>query len=206
VRAATATIVSPDGTRRLPLAWTGEHTLEARFSMNNAGMFLGAVQLGTGRVLPLAPLNLPYSPEFEPRTNPREGQEALAEMARVTGGTARSTWDDVFDESRLRTRQVRDLVIPLTLLLLLLHVAEIGGRRLFLFAAAQARLRRLRLPRLRRRAPAAETAATPPTHPEPTSDDPSSLPPGEVPRVVPPRPVISPLARAKAKARDRMGG
>mgnify|MGYP003694598189 CR=1 FL=1 len=31
--------------------------------------------------------------------------------------------------SRLRNRQVRDLVIPLTLMLLALHMAEIGGRR-----------------------------------------------------------------------------
>ena len=69
-------------------------------------------------MLPLAPLSLPYSPEFEPRSDPDEGSKTLREMARVTGGIERTTWDDVFSASRLRNRQVRDLVIPLTLMLL----------------------------------------------------------------------------------------
>ena len=205
VRAATATVVPPDDSglprasapQRLTLAWISEDTLEARFPIQKAGTYLGAVQLGTGAVLPLAPLSLPYSPEFEPRPDPEEGRKALREMARVTGGIERSTWDEVFDASRLRNRQVRDLVIPLALMLLGLHVAEIGGRRLLLFAAAQAWLRALRmpplrLPRLRR---AASRAAPP-------SAGPAS---GETLPVAPAKPATSPLARAKAKARDRMG-
>src|SRR5688572_8759306 len=60
VRAATATIVPPDDrgggrSERLALAWVGADTLEARFPLLKAGMYLGAVQLGTGAVLPLAP-------------------------------------------------------------------------------------------------------------------------------------------------------
>ena len=205
VRAATATVVPPDDSglprasapQRLTLAWISEDTLEARFPIQKAGTYLGAVQLGTGAVLPLAPLSLPYSPEFEPRPDPEEGRKALREMARVTGGIERSTWDEVFDASRLRNRQVRDLVIPLALMLLGLHVAEIGGRRLLLFAAAQAWLRALRmpplrLPRLRR---AASRAAPP-------SAGPAS---GETLPVAPAKPATSPLARAKSKARDRMG-
>ncbi len=109
VRTATATIVPPDerasaAAQRLTLAWVGEDTLEARFPVQRAGLYLGAVQLGTGRVLPLSPLSLPYSPEFEPRVDPREGQQALTGLARVTGGVERTTWDDVFDASRLRER------------------------------------------------------------------------------------------------------
>ena len=121
-------------------------------------MYLGAVQLGTGAVLPLAPLSLPYSPEFEPRQDPEEGQKTLSEMARVTGGLERTAWNDVFDASRLRNRQVRDLVIPLTLMLLALHMIEIAGRRLLLFAAAQEWLRTVRFPRVRltRRSPQSE--------------------------------------------------
>ena len=201
VRAATATILPPDdrgggSPQRLSLAWVGEDTLEARFPVQRAGMYLGAVQLGTGTVLPLAPLSLPYSPEFEPRQNPKEGQTTLSEIARVTGGIERTTWDDAFDASRLGNRQVRDLVLPLTLLLLLLHLTEIGGRRLLLFAAANAWLRAIRLPRLprlpRARRGSAATAAANPA---------ASLPQPPAP----PKPAGSPLARAKAKARDRMG-
>jgi hypothetical protein len=209
VRAATATIVPPGesagGTpQRLTLAWVGEDTLEARFPLQNAGLYLGAVQLGTGAVLPLAPLSLPYSPEFEPRPDPAEGQATLREVARVTGGVERTAWDDVFSASRAWNRQVRDLVLPLTLLLLVLHVTEIAGRRLLLFAAAREWLRTVRFPRLRRRwfrarsTPSPATATKSPRTPVPTSDEPTTI--------APPKPLESPLARAKNKARSRMGG
>jgi Mg-chelatase subunit ChlD/uncharacterized membrane protein len=208
VRIATATIVPPDGAaqQKLTLAWVGEDTLEARFPVQKAGLYLGAVQLGTGTVLPLAPLSLPYSPEFEPRQDPKEGQNALREIARVTGGVERTTWDDVFDASRLRNRQVRDLVIPLTVMLLVLHVVEIGGRRLLLFAAAWERMRTVRFPRLRRASSRASVPSSAPASTDVTRRPP--LPPttasGEAPRAAPPKPATSPLARAKAKARDRM--
>jgi hypothetical protein len=164
--------------------------------VQKAGMYLGAVQLGTGAVLSLAPLSLPYSPEFEPRPDPEEGRKTLREIARVTGGIERTTWDDVFSTTHLRNRQVRDLVLPLTLMLLILHVAEIGGRRLLLFAAARAWLRTVRLPRLRRAWPR-PAVASPDVVSTPSSETP--------PRVAPSKPATSPLARAKARARDRMG-
>jgi von Willebrand factor type A domain len=199
VRAATATIVSPDNlpgtpSQRLTLAWVDEDTLEARFPVQKAGLYLGAIQLGTGAVLPLAPLSLPYSPEFEPRPDPEEGRKTLREIARVSGGTERTAWDDVFSASRLRSRQVRDLVLPLALTLLTLHVIEIGGRRLLLFAAARAWLQTVRWPRprpVRARPPVASPERTAPA-------------PVEIPRAEPPKPAVSPLARAKAKARGRM--
>ena len=200
VRAATATIVTPDdrgggAPHRLTLSWVGEDTLEAQFPLQKAGMYLGAVQLGTGAVLPLAPLSLPYSPEFEPRPDPAEGRNTLREIARVTGGIERTAWDDVFSTPHLRNRQVRNLVLPLTLMLLVLHVAEIGGRRLLLFAAARGWLRTVRVPRLRR-------APSRPVVGSPARADASS---GETPRVGPPKAATSPLSRAKARARDRMG-
>jgi hypothetical protein len=210
VRAAMATIVPPDAVaggaaRRLTLAWVSEDTLEARFPVQKSGLYLGAVQVGNS-VLPLAPLSLPYSPEFEPRQDPAEGRKTLSEMASVTGGVERTTWDDVFKARGLRNRQVRDLVIPLTLVLLGLHVAEIGGRRLLLFDAVRGWLRTVRIPTLRRRwrraavpAPAAAKNGERSTLPETSAS-------GSDARVVPSKPAASPLARAKAKARDRMGG
>jgi uncharacterized membrane protein len=204
VRAATATIVPPDSgpgggaSQRLTLSWVDEDTLEARFPVQRAGLYLGAVQLGTGGVLSLAPLSLPYSPEFEPRRDPEEGRKTLAEMARITGGIERTSWEEVFDASRLRRREVRDLVLPLTLALLVLHVIEIAGRRLLLFAAASAWLHSLRLPRWRRGRPQPSVATA----------SPPAAPPQQVPHepAPPPKPATSPLARAKAKARNRMKG
>ncbi|HSC27629.1 MAG TPA: vWA domain-containing protein, partial [Vicinamibacterales bacterium] len=205
VRAATAAIVPPGeraggAPQRLPLAWVSDDSLEARFPLHRAGLYLGAVQLGTGDVLQLAPLSLPYSPEFEPRADPDEGPKTLREIARVTGGIERTTWDDVFSASRLRNREVRDLVLPLTLVLLVLHLVEIAGRRLLLFDSARAWLRAVRLPRVRLPWP---RAAPPRPDVEPQVEPPASA---EAPRTGPPKPVESPLARAKAKARGRMSG
>ena len=207
LRTATATIISPgDGSdralQRVTLSWVGEDTLEGSFPIQKAGMYLGAVQLGGGAVLPLAPLSLPYSPEFEPRHDPNEGQKTLAEIARITGGRERTAWDDVFDARALRNRHVRDLIIPLALAMLILHVVEIAGRRLLLFAAANAWLRSVRLPRLTKRrasppVPAADRAPGVAAQPSASTV--------ETPPTAPPRPAISPLTRAKAKARDRMG-
>ena len=199
VRAATATIVPPDEraggrSERLTLAWVGADTLEARFPLQKAGMYLGAVQLGTNAVLPLAPLSLPYSPEFEPRSDLDEGRKTLREIARITGGVERTTWDDVFTSTRVRNRQVRDLVMPLTLMLLVLHVVEIGGRRLLLFAAARGWLGTIKFPRLRPARP----------RPQAASPDRPSAPPAGTPPAAPPKPATSPLARAKARARNRM--
>lgn len=209
VRTAMATIVPPGAAagiepQRLPMSWVDEDTLEARFPLQRAGMYLGAVQLGTGSVLPLAPLSLPYSPEFEPRPDPEEGLKTLSQIAGVTGGAERTTWDDVFDASRLSNRQVRDLVLPLALLVLVLHVMEIAGRRLLFFAAAQRWWRTVRLPRprwpaweSRRRAPAITASA-----PEPDMAGDQS--PVVSAPAAPPKPVTSPLARAKAKAHGRV--
>jgi uncharacterized membrane protein len=196
VRSASATIIAPgdqagDQSRRLDLAWVGEDTLEARFPVQESGMYLGAVRLGTGAVLPLAPLTLPYSPEFEPRIDPQEGHRTLTQIARVTGGIERAVWNDAFNGSWLHNRQVRDLVIPLALTVLLLHVTEIAGRRLLLFAAAHGWLRTVRLPRWPwKRSPAPAAAPAMPSRAATPEDRPAASP----------TPVASALARAKAKS------
>jgi Mg-chelatase subunit ChlD len=222
VRAATATIVPPgarigEAPQRLPLSWVGEDVLEARFPLQRSGIYLGAVQLGTGDVLALPPLSLPYSPEFEPRPDPGEGRATLAELARLTGGTERTTWDGVFAGAGVRDRQMRDLVAILTAILLAVHVLEIGGRRLLLFAAAREWMRGLTLPwprfawarRLRPVAAAnagAEPRAAesaPPSSPPPAAPSPAAPSPA-APAPAAPEPAVSPLARAKAKARSRL--
>jgi len=196
IRTAAAAIAMPADSaigpsQKLNLSWTGENTMEARFPIQKAGIYLGAVDLGGGRFLSLPPLTLPYSPEFEPRQDPDEGKKTLLEIARVSGGVERTAWDGVFNASLLRQREVRDLVIPLALMLLLLHVMEIAGRRLYFFAVANTWLGSVRFPKLRlpiRRA-AAKPVATPR---EPATVVPQS------------KPVESPLSRAKARARDRI--
>ena len=121
----------------------------------------------------------------------------MSEMARATGGIERTTWDDAFYASRLRNRQVRDLVIPLALMLLLLHLAEIRGRRLLIFAAANAWLRGIRLPRLPRRVrgqSASVSRGCPLRRAFPAIFNGLSAS----------QACVSPLTRAKTKARNRM--
>ena len=201
VRVATAAIIAPGdlaiAQQRVPLSWVGEDTLEARFPVQRTGLYLGAVDLGNRKILPLAPLSLPYSPEFEPRPDANEGKKTLVEMARVSGGIDRTAWDDVFNASRLRDRQVRDLIVPLALLVLLLHMAEIAGRRLLLFAFAEGWLGGVRLPNWRR------PARVPKAEPEPVTEKRPKAPATSAP-AAPPRPAVSPLARAKARAKDRI--
>jgi hypothetical protein len=156
-------------------------------------------------VLPLPPLSLPYSPEFEPRADPDAGRATLVEAARISGGIDRTSWDDVFSARGLRNRQMRDLLIPLAVLLLCLHLVEITGRRLLLFDAAPAWLRarmpsRARLAALRPRvrfrradrppAPAEEPALAHVAPRVEASPDPAA--------------VSSAMARAKTKARSRV--
>jgi Mg-chelatase subunit ChlD len=212
VRSATAAIVPPGDssrspTRKLTLTWTGEDTLEARFPLDKAGIYLGAVEVGAGdnRVLPLSPLSLPYSPEFDPKADPEEGVKTLQEIARVTGGQERAAWDNIFNPSLLSNREIRDLIMLLALALLLLHIAEIAGRRLHAFAFADSRLRAIQW-RLPRRQPRPAGPATAP------ATAPSSATATDIPKSTPspvvaapaPEPAISALSRAKAKARGRM--
>jgi hypothetical protein len=203
VRGGSATIVPPDAridraTERRTLAWVDDNTLEARFPLQNAGLYLGAVQLGNGQVLTLSPLSLPYSPEFEPRSDPQQGVNTLHDIARITGGVERTAWDDVFSPARLRSRQVRDLVIPLALAVLLLHLVEIAGRRLQWFDVAAARLKTLRVPAIPRLRPRLRPEGAPAA---------ASAPPTAAPEMAPRPPIAagSALSRAKKKARGRMG-
>lgn len=126
------------------------------------------------------------------------GRYRYHEIARVTAGIERLAWDDVFNANRLRDRQVRDFVLPLALALLLLHVLEIAGRRLSLFAAGNAWIDNLRLPVWRR---PAGTAPAPPTSHAPDAPRQPSAPSHQP--VAPGQPAESALSRAKARALDR---
>ena len=146
------------------------------------------------------------------------GRKTLVDMARVTGGIERTAWDDVFQKTGLRNRQIRDLILPLTVLLLVLHVGEIAGRRLLAFAAASAWLRSRRLPQRSswwRRPPAVVdvpatgvaasdvgSALRRATKSDPVTGQGSAEPVAPNP---PRTPAESPLARAKARAKSRLG-
>jgi hypothetical protein len=164
-----------------------------RGSIQKAGIFW-ELSIRPGQVPSTFTADLPYSPEFEPRQDPDEGRKTLLEMARVSGGVERTAWDGVFNASLLRQREVRDLVIPLALMLLLLHVLEIAGRRLYFFATANTWLGSVRIPKLRL---PSRRSVEKPIEPTTTPREPTTV----IPQ---PKPIESPLSRAKARARDRI--
>ena len=120
-----ALVRAPDGSvDTLHLERLDERRLEARFPLSEAGAFRAAVQVGADRAVVVAPVTLPYSPEFEPRTDPGEGPKLLAELAELTGGRIDPPLAELFEGPRdsIGFRAVGEWFLWLALALLLLEI------------------------------------------------------------------------------------
>lgn len=110
-------------TRRYPLAWDGPDRLVSEVPLSGGNIVLGSIQWDGARPHPLVPVELPYSPEFNPnRTSGRD----LAEMLRASGGRERiaveETWDDI--PKRLRAFPLTPFFCLAAILLFLFEIAE----------------------------------------------------------------------------------
>jgi len=125
-----ARLEQPDGEIvELPLERAGSGTFEARAALDQAGIALGTLRLAGDRFVDLPPLTLPYSPEFEPTTDPRAGERLLARVADESGGQPLAVAGSFFDgdvEGRAWRSIVRELVVGAIVLMLV----EIAFRRL----------------------------------------------------------------------------
>ncbi|MGE3752825.1 MAG: VWA domain-containing protein [Planctomycetota bacterium] len=82
-----ARLVGPDdASRAVVLARVGETRLEARISLPQEGAYRPVLTTGDGRVLRLPAVMLPYSPEYEPRLLPDEGERTLRDVVRSAEG------------------------------------------------------------------------------------------------------------------------
>lgn len=204
-------------TEVLPLERVGEHRFEARTTLAREGVVLGSVTVGDGRSLALAPLVLPYSPEFEVGSDPERGSRLLRELARTSNGEVAPRLDALFRGERVGDRWrvvTRECVLAALVLLLL----EIAARRLQLWSALAGLVERARA-RLRRRqsarplAPLAtspSTTATPhasahPAAPAGTSapSAPAAGPPSASPSAAPS--LDEALRRARRSAERELG-
>ena len=80
-------MLGPDGTTVvLPLTRVGDTRLEARAPLSSEGAYRPVLRTGKGRFLRLPAVTLPYSPEFEPRLTPDEGERTLRELVRTAEG------------------------------------------------------------------------------------------------------------------------
>ena len=122
----TAVFCAEDGateTRTYPLAWDGPDRLVAEVPLPGGNIVLGSVQWDNARPHALAPVELPYSPEFLP--NQASGRE-LTELLRASGGRERiaieETWDDL--PKQLRAFPLTPLFCLAAILLFLFEIAE----------------------------------------------------------------------------------
>ena len=130
-------IVVPPGTDRQEtispeFVWVGPDTLQARFRLAQMGTYRTLVKTSEQEFQRGPALSLPYSPEFAPRPGLPSGKEMLAELASLTGGKARTDVLEVFQNSPRSPKKV-SLVPYLLIIVLLLLVIEIAGRRLSLW-------------------------------------------------------------------------
>lgn len=107
------------------MRWASADTLEIEIPLRGNETTLSTVEVpGTGRVT-LAPVTLPYSPEFKPVSG-GEGQLALARLAQATGGKERielaGVWKDLQRQPRLIG--LAPWLLMLAILMLLIEVFE----------------------------------------------------------------------------------
>jgi Mg-chelatase subunit ChlD len=107
------------------MRWASADTLEVEIPLRGNETALSTVEVpGAGRVT-LAPVTLPYSPEFKPVSG-EEGQIALARLAQATGGKERielaGVWKDLQRQPRLIG--LAPWLLMLAILMLLIEVFE----------------------------------------------------------------------------------
>jgi len=118
----------------VPLEWVSPTQLQASFPVQRVGTYRAAVRTDPKTVLQTNPVTLPYSPEFAPRPTHTTGAKALRLLADLTGGRERLNMEDVYESDATVARtSVKDMTLPLVLVLIVLVVLEIAERRLTLF-------------------------------------------------------------------------
>jgi len=122
-------VVGPDGeTKRVPLRRLGPRRLEARFPMDVDGVYRPVVAVGDAPIQ-VAPLALPYSPEFAPRRSPDAGPELLRRIADTSGGQVTPPARDWFIGPSV-SRALESLAPWFAWTAVGLLLFEIAGRRL----------------------------------------------------------------------------
>ncbi|MGE0126591.1 MAG: VWA domain-containing protein [Blastocatellales bacterium] len=116
---------SKPASEKAEMRWASADTLEVEIPLRGNETALSTVEVpGLGRVT-LAPMTLPYSPEFKPVSG-EEGQMALARLAQATGGKERVELSGVWkDLPRLpRLIELAPWLLMISVFLLLVEVLE----------------------------------------------------------------------------------
>ncbi len=117
----------PPAKMELPLAWKSADLLEAVVPIHGRETVLNTVEIPGLNPISLAPVCLPYSPEFAPTPVDR-GKVTLEKISATTGGEARVELPSIWKTLPARPRLV-DLALWLVLAALLVFLAEVLERR-----------------------------------------------------------------------------
>jgi hypothetical protein len=109
------------------LNWKTADLLEAILPLQGGETLLSSVDFGQNLVQTLAPVCLPYSPEFAP-DRPNRGRLALAGLSRTSNGQARLALADIWDTLPRQPRHL-PLAVWLVLAALVLFLLEVFQRR-----------------------------------------------------------------------------
>lgn len=118
---------------------------EARFELEEEGIVLPTLAIDERRSLRLAPISLPYSPEYEPSPTPDRGERLMRRLAAESAGEVTPAATALF-RGESGGRAWRGVTREVLLLTLILGLLEICFRRLALWRGVDwaAPLRRLR--------------------------------------------------------------
>src|SRR5262245_41412920 len=200
---------SKPSSEKSEMRWASADTLEVEIPLRGNETALSTVEVpGAGRVT-LAPVALPYSPEFKPVSG-EEGQSALARLAQATGGKERvelsGVWKDLPRLPRLVDLSPWLLMLATALLLVEVlerHTGLISARLLPELKRGHERIQeaapaKLKWPRRKKPVEIAEPAPS-----QPAADHSSQPSQPEVEPAVAPAAILDALRHAREQAKER---
>ena len=200
---------SKPSSEKAEMRWATADSLEIEIPLRGNETALSTVEIpGAGRVT-LAPVALPYSPEFKPVSG-EEGQAALARLAQATAGKERVELSGVWkDLPRLpRLVKLSPWLLMLATVLLLIEVFErhtglISARLLPELNRGRERIRDFKPAKLRwtRRKRPVEVAETPPS--QPVADQQSQAEAKQAEPAAAPAAILDALRQARQQAKER---
>jgi hypothetical protein len=117
----------PPAKQTVPLDWKNADLLETTIPMNGRETVLNTVEIPGQQPVTLAPVCLPYSPEFAPE-QPGRGAAALAQIATTSGGKERIQIPETWAELQIKARYI-EIVPWLFVASVILFLLEIFERR-----------------------------------------------------------------------------
>jgi hypothetical protein len=117
----------PPAKQTVPLDWKNADLLETAIPMNGRETVLNTVEIPGQQPVTLAPVCLPYSPEFAPE-QPGRGAAALAQIATTSGGKERIQIPETWAELQVKARYI-EIVPWLFVASVILFLLEIFERR-----------------------------------------------------------------------------